>query len=638
MLKLQEKLFFRSIVRTIMLAILLVGGIGYHIWIIARPRAMEEIKVYSGTIGFYWQMYIFVFYFIVMLFLAYDYFREIVDADIVEVIQITKKDWKSSWMQVIVMLQWVALCAVMVFAFACLFFGLSGMLTADVVFYLMKLVLLYIVINGLIAILLGWLLARSVSKVIGYVCMILFSCMVSPMLTQEVGVLSSIFHELYNWLTVVLIMPQGLTSQNIATLFPVNFSLVARSLFWVFLFTSGIFICYKRKKWQIVVCVIGMIGMFSYGQLPFSYYCSGDAYGVKDSAMYDQMRYEINHQSVKNSKREYNILKYEMRLDMGRQMKASITLYPDRMNLEKYDMTLYHLYKVTKVTDAAGQALEYEREDDYLTIFSKGDSLEKICIEYMGGCANFYSNNKEIYLPGWFAYYPMPGYRSIYDNYEYVDNRFEEPLEFDIEILGAKKVFCDMKRIEKNHFVGESCGPTLLAGFIEEKILDNGVTCIYPYLDKEADPEAEAAQEYKNIVLAELEQDQEWLDYEEKYIVILPFVLNANIPGGVWKSHTTLSGIESWPSIASEMTRKEPTKEPTKEEQWEEAISFCVDCYRQMKEHGDKYRFIKAEINKILDMHGFEVFSDEEFKVFVMDNFGEEEWNRLTQDSEIGGE
>lgn len=93
--------------------------------------------------------------------------------------------------------------------------------------------------------------------------------------------------------------------------------------------------------------------------------------------------------------------------------------------------------------------------------------------------------------------------------------------------------------------MGESCGPTLLAGFIEEKILDNGVTCIYPYLDKEADPEAEAAQENKNVVLTELEKDKEWMDQEEKHIVILPFVLNVNIPGGVWKYHTTLTGIQN---------------------------------------------------------------------------------------------
>lgn len=635
MLQLQEKLFFRSIVRVIMLIILLGGGFVYHIWIIGRERAIEEIIEYGAVGSFVWQMYLFVFYFIIMLFLAYDYFRETMDANLLEILQVTRKDWKNSWLQFLVMFQWIIVCAVMVFAFSCIFFNIADTLTIQVIIYLSKLVLLYVVINGFIAILLGWLLARAVGKVIGYVCMILFSCLVSPMFTEELGFLSMVFHELYDWFIAFLIMPEGLNAYNTFTLFPINLSLMARSLFWVFLFLIGIFVCYKRKKRWALVCVLGMVGTLYYMYLPASYYCANESYGASDSIMYDQIRYEIENQSVKRSIVEYNILKYEMKLDMGRQMNAKVVIYPEQKNLESYDMTLYHLYNITKVTDGTGQELEYQREEDYLTIFSSGEEVEKLCIEYNGGCANFYSNKSDIYLPGWFAYYPMPGYRCVYDDYTYMDNRFEESLEFDIEILGAQKVYCDMKRIEKNHFVGESCGPTLLAGFVEEKVLDNGVTCIYSYLDKMADPDAEIAQEHKNIVWNELEKNVEWCNMDEKYIVMLPIMPGGDTPRTVWK-HSTINGIQDWRNLANILSEEGQTEE----ERLARVTTVCVELYSFLMadDFKDTYDSIKCEVDDIFVSYEISPLSDEEFKEFVIENFGEEEWNALTKGEDIGGE
>ncbi len=91
MLKLQEKLFFSSTVRKLLTAFLIIGGTLYHIWIFARTGAIDEIRSNGYAGNFAWQIYIFVFYFIILIFIAYDYFREVPDAGILEIVKIKIK-------------------------------------------------------------------------------------------------------------------------------------------------------------------------------------------------------------------------------------------------------------------------------------------------------------------------------------------------------------------------------------------------------------------------------------------------------------------------------------------------------------------------------------------------------------------
>lgn len=547
MLKLQEKLFFRSTTRIIILMILLVGGLIYHIRL--GVIGIDGAVTYGPMEHYVQSIFLFVLYFIILLFLSFDYFREIPDADLLEIARSSRTYLKNDCLQMLVMLQWIMAYAVMQFIFSIVFFGQSGVLTIEIFWYFCRFVFLYIILNGLIAVLLGWFLARTVGKLIGYVCIILFSCMVSPILTSQLGWISMLFNEIYGYFQAFLIMPEGLDAWNDFTLFPVNLSLAARALVWVFLFLLGLINCYrlKRRKIMSAVCMVGAVWAIVYMNLPTSFYCSNSSYGVTDSIAYDQMTYMINGAEEKYTEVDYKVKAYQMNLKMGRQMRAAVTLYPDIRDLTEYEMTLYHLYKVDKVTDENGRRLDFERSDDYLKVKNSEGDLTAIYVEYHGGCSNFYSNRNEINLPGWFAYYPMPGYREIYQDYEYVDNRFDYKVDFDIVVESHAKVYSDIERTEGNHFCGNGYGPTLLSGFVKEVELENGVTCVFPYLYKMYDPMAEVAEEYCAEVLADLEQDSEWTAEERKTILFLP---NLAGDGALSLRGGSYTGCEIWRWLA----------------------------------------------------------------------------------------
>lgn len=546
MLILQEKLFFRSNVRKILLAVLVFGGLIYHLWIF-RDAAMDGIYTYGYIDHWIYQTYLFVYYFILLLFLSYDYFREVPNAELLDIVKVSGSCIKSDLTQFLVMLQWVLLSAGMMFGFLVYGFYISDTLTGQVVFYACRLVFLYIALNGIMAVMLAWLLSWTVGKLVGYICIILFSCSVSPIATSGFGYLSMVFRELHDMSRFFLIMPEGLNEWFPGTLLPVNLSIVSRTFFWILLFLLGLLLSSRslHKKWLVPIIVLCIAGDFTYMYLPASYYSGNDSYGVSDSQLYDQMAYMIDETVAGKEEDGFLVASYKMEFNMGRLMEATVSVVPVDGSLSKYKMTLYHLYDVKSVTDENGVALSYERNGDYLTVYNQAGSLGSICIDYRGALANFYANAEMINLPGWFAYYPIPGYHSIYQDYEYMDNWLEEDVYFDILVDTRTKVYSDLNRVEGNHFAGESCGVTLVSGFFKEMELENGIHCIYPYLDKLCDPAATVDREDKEYVLEYL--DEMWADKQEKTVIILPVAITG-VEGRIHDS--SLIGNWWWRSLA----------------------------------------------------------------------------------------
>ncbi len=435
MFRTQTKLFLRSPLRLILLAVLFGGSLYYY-----GPMflAWFQGQVYYAGLGrFQVQLRDFIYVFLLLLFLAFDYFREVPDANINETLKANKNCLKQDLVQALVML-----LVVLVYAFWFLIMHIvchisDGTYTTQVLFYYFRLTGTYYILDGIVAILAGWLFARNAGKIVGYIELIAFAFAVSPLMSSRL----ESYSYFAKWVTyickVFLLMPQGMIGIELYCLPTANWTIASRGVFWIGLFGTLLVVYYmhytqgwnKRKRtWYYLASCVGFgctVWGLIYSGLPASYYCESNFISNDD----DQWRYII--EGVKQEEREadFQIISYDMDLKLGRQMRATVTCVPSDGDLDSYAMTLYRLYQVDSITDENGDALEYQQDENTLLIYGQEDGIRSFTLKYHGGptgASCLYNNWYAIDLPGWFPYYPVPGWHKVYldgEDWKYADNR-----------------------------------------------------------------------------------------------------------------------------------------------------------------------------------------------------------------------
>ena len=634
MFRTQIKLFFRSPLRLILLAVLFGGSLYYY-----GPMflAWFQGQVYYAGLGKLQEQLInFVYVFLLFLFLAFDYFREVPDANIDETLKANKNCLKQDLVQALVML-----LVVLVYAFWFLIMHIAchisdGTYTLQVLFYYFRLTGTYYILDGVVAILAGWLFARNAGKIIGYIELIVFAFIVSPIMSSQF----ENYSYFVKWITYIckifLLMPQGANSIEVYCMPMAGLLVAARGIFWIGVFSGTLAIYFlqhrrneKRHKTayylSILTSAICAIWGLIYSGLPASYYCSDNFISNDD----DQWRYTI--EGVKQEEREadFQIISYDMDLKLGRQMRATVTCVPSDGGLDTYAMTLYRLYQVDSVTDENGDALEYQQDENTLLIYGQEDGIRSFTLKYHGGptgASCLYNNRYAVNLPGWFPYYPVPGWNKIYQNegeYRYVDNRLKDPARFQIQLHADGKVYSDLKQEGNNLFQGESYGPTLLSGFVGERKLANGTVFIYPYLDA---PSIEETKDSEDYVVDKIRQEGNKIQliielpgipvgepgiYEEDRIIAdTTFVL--------LKAVYEDSGQFDW--------RKDIV--PTTEE---DRIEIVKMLYYNFKENEDGEVFYENVKDMYLTHMQEFGYTEDEFEEFIIKNLGQEEWDYLNK-------
>lgn len=639
MLRFQWKLLFRSLLRVILVIVIFGEGLWHY-----GSTLIYFIKGYSfAELGMlYRQSGDFIYIFILVLFLAFDYFREVPDAAMLEPFQISKNYFRQDISQCLVLLSIVALYGIF-FLLAHICSALYGCLySVQFLIYLLKVAGNYILLNGMIAILFGWLLSRITGRLWGYVIITLFSYMVSPLLTVKLEYYALWIRDIFDWFRPFLIMPQGISYAYYFTLFPVNLTVASRGLIWIGLLTIGLALYYGHRKmksghWCILTAgLMCSIMAFLYSGLPASYFCSNNSLGTGDSTNYDQWTYMIEEQEQVDEKPEFQVVSYEMKLRLRRQMEAEVTIHPDQTEQLAYPMTLYHLYEIDQISDENGRILEYERTGDYLIVYNQGE-LHEICIKYHGGCANFYSNWTEVNLPGWFAYYPIPGFHEIYQDYRYMNNTLRAEAEFDIQIDAGSMVYSDLERINENHFHGFSKGPSLLAGFVREVELPGGITYIYPYLDMSYIPDMEHTtrgtvrkdyQESYEYVLERLQKDS-----EITFIMCMPSL--AGDQAYIYEDERIIDCAD-WSMLQNAFEEsggfsRDYQYEIQDEETELQAIANVQGLYADLKKQLSQEELYQGLWNCYLQQMGDFGYGEEEFEAFVKEELGTEEWEYITE-------
>ena len=637
MFRTQIKLFFRSPLRLILLAVLFGGSLYYY-----GPMflAWFQGQVYYAGLGKLQEQLInFVYVFLLFLFLAFDYFREVPDANIDETLKANKNCLKQDLVQALVML-----LVVLVYAFWFLIMHIvchisDGTYTTQVLFYYFRLTGTYYILDGIVAILAGWLFARNAGKIIGYIELIVFAFIVSPIMSSQF----ENYSYFVKWITYIckifLLMPQGANSIEVYCMPMAGLLVAARGIFWIGVFSGTLAIYFlqhrrneKRHKTayylSILTSAICAIWGLIYSGLPASYYCSDNFISNDD----DQWRYTI--EGVKQEEREadFQIISYDMDLKLGRQMRATVTCVPSDGGLDSYAMTLYRLYQVDSVIDENGDALEYQQDENTLLIYGQEDGIRSFTLKYHGGptgASCLYNNWYAINLPGWFPYYPVPGWNKIYQNegeYRYVDNRLKDPARFQIQLHADGKVYSDLKQEGNNLFQGESYGPTLLSGFVGERKLANGTVFIYPYLDA---PSIEETKDSEDYVVDKIRQEGNKIQliielpgipvgepgiYEEDCIIAdTTFVL--------LKAVYEDSGQFDW--------RKDIV--PTTEEDRIETVKALYYTFKKNETGEIFYENVKDMYLSQMQEFGY---TEDGFEEFIIKNLGQEEWDYLNGNGE----
>ena len=637
MFRTQMKLFYRSPLRLILLAVLFGGSLYYY-----GPMflAWFQGQVYYAGLGKLQEQLInFVYVFLLLLFLAFDYFREVPDANIDETLKANKNCLKQDLVQALVML-----LVVLVYAFWFLIMHIAchisdGTYTTQVLFYYFRLTGTYYILDGIVAILTGWLFARNAGKIIGYIELIVFAFIVSPIMSSQF----ENYSYFVKWITYIckifLLMPQGANSIEVYCMPMAGLLVAARGIFWIGVFSGTLAIYFlqhrrneKRHKTayylSILTSAICAIWGLIYSGLPASYYCSDNFISNDD----DQWRYTI--EGVKQEEREadFQILSYDMDLKLGRQMRATVTCVPSDGGLDSYAMTLYRLYQVDSVIDENGDALEYQQDENTLLIYGQEDGIRSFTLKYHGGptgASCLYNNRYAINLPGWFPYYPVPGWNKIYQNegeYRYVDNRLKTPARFRIQLHADGKVYSDLKQEGNNLFQGESYGPTLLSGFVGERKLANGTVFIYPYLDASS---IEATKDSEDYVVDKIRQEGNKIQliielpgipvgepgiYEEDRIIAdTTFVL--------LKAVYEDSGQFDW--------RKDIV--PTTEEDRIETVKALYYTFKKNETGEIFYENVKDMYLSQMQEFGY---TEDGFEEFIIKNLGQEEWDYLNGNGE----
>lgn len=185
-----------------------------------------------------------------------------------------------------------------------------------------------------------------------------------------------------------------------------------------------------------------------------------------------------------NFEKEFDVTDYDLEIKVGNNLHVRAAITVDKPNLEKYDFTLYHGYKISSVRDGDGNKLRFKQDGDHFTVFNpERKSLDRIVLKYSGFSTQYYSNLQGLFLPGYFPYYPHSSSLPVYNMgmgeiYRFV---LDKPTHFRVKVNSSQTVYSGLEQTGKNEFEGKTTGLTLVSGLYDcyEK---DGVKMVYPYL------------------------------------------------------------------------------------------------------------------------------------------------------------
>lgn len=503
MIKQNLKLFFKTKIIFIPVIILLVCFLGNLVYSCYSFSLNNDVLIYLKN-----SIKLCLLSFVILCFTSYEFFYLYKRCYIDEALYSHKNGKTRILTSTVTVLLFIpALEFFSAFVFNFVIFLSSGMNDYSYLYHIFSVLFLYVFLGGIIPILLGVFFAQKTKRIVSYALMALIIFLVSSTSDFIPGGLSQVtkinFWEAKYFLAYIL-------PNDLVWYINHDYGMYAEIyrwnliIFWISLLSFLFFKLCQIKKTALKAVLLSLTLLIStFNLLGYFYGGSHIEKGAQlDSiSMSDYLFYTENEQ--KNQDPDFEVTSYDMDLSIYRQLDAEVSMTLSDTGLEYYNFTLYHGYNVLKITDIEGNALKYNREEDYVTVIGNGN-LQLINIKYSGYSPILYSNYQACSLPGFFAYYPIPGFYKItgdYTTYNPIDIKSET--EFNIRVDSARQFYSNLDEVknEKNCFVGVTSYPTLFSGFYKSNSSD--IYKIY-------------AITVKGWGLSEI--DEEYIDEIQKYI------------------------------------------------------------------------------------------------------------------------
>lgn len=503
MIKQNLKLFFKTKIIFIPVIILLVCFLGNLVYSCYSFSLNNDVLIYLKN-----SIKLCLLSFVILCFTSYEFFYLYKRCYIDEALYSHKNGKTRILTSTVTVLLFIpALEFFSAFVFNFVIFLSSGMNDYSYLYHIFSVLFLYVFLGGIIPILLGVFFAQKTKRIVSYALMALIIFLVSSTSDFIPGGLSQVtkinFWESKYFLAYIL-------PNDLEWYINHDYGMYAEIyrwnliIFWISLLSFLFFKLCQIKKTALKAVLLSLTLLISTFNLVGYFY--GGSHIEKGAqldsiSMSDYLFYTENEQ--KNQDPDFEVTSYDMDLSIYRQLDAEVSMTLSDTGLEYYNFTLYHGYNVLKITDIEGNALKYNREGDYVTVTGNGN-LQLINIKYSGYSPILYSNYQACSLPGFFAYYPIPGFHKITGDYTtYNPIEIKSGTEFNIRVDSARQFYSNLDEVknEKNCFVGVTSYPTLFSGFYKSNSSD--IYKIY-------------AITVKGWGLSEI--DEEYIDEIQKYI------------------------------------------------------------------------------------------------------------------------
>lgn len=503
MIKQNLKLFFKTKIIFIPVIILLVCFLGNLVYSCYSFSLNNDVLIYLKN-----SIKLCLLSFVILCFTSYEFFYLYKRCYIDEALYSHKNGKTRILTSTVTVLLFIpALEFFSAFVFNFVIFLSSGMKDYSYLYHIFSVLFLYVFLGGIIPILLGVFFAQKTKRIVSYALMALIIFLVSSTSDFIPGGLSQVtkinFWEAKYFLAYIL-------PNDLEWYINHDYGMYAEIyrwnliIFWISLLSFLFFKLCQIKKTALKAVLLSLTLLISTFNLVGYFY--GGSHIEKGAqldsiSMSDYLFYTENEQ--KNQDPDFEVTSYDMDLSIYRQLDAEVSMTLSDTGLEYYNFTLYHGYNVLKITDIEGNALKYNREGDYVTVIGNGN-LQLINIKYSGYSPILYSNYQACSLPGFFAYYPIPGFHKITGDYTtYNPIEIKSGTEFNIRVDSARQFYSNLDEVknEKNCFVGVTSYPTLFSGFYKSNSSD--IYKIY-------------AITVKGWGLSEI--DEEYIDEIQKYI------------------------------------------------------------------------------------------------------------------------
>lgn len=617
------KILLRNRIRSVFLIVALLGTIGYNFILLT----FDNVNLYITPINaFIYQEQLAYYLFLIMLFLSFDYYREFKDAKVFERVTGSSELFKCSFSLLTRMLYVVTAYSTIIWTFMVSFWNKSEVLNKHTLYYLTKNVLLYFFSTGILASIISMCISLYMSTMWGYVSLFILALVLGPLSDYSMQILSSFFRRGTVLIYYFSIFPSTSDAVNPFVAITANPTTLAKTLMWISIFLLLIIVKLKftNKLFVGIIVLICSISTIVTIKKDYSYNNATPIISMNSSRYNND--YYANHPSVYNEDAAFRIESYDMQLEVTSQLKANVLITLESNELSEYKFTLHHGYEVDSITDGEGKSLKYNRFDDYINI-SSSVPINKIRIIYKGGNPEFYSSYDQVFLPGFFPYYPIAGYKPIIDlnKNKYADNSYSYHVKYDIRINAYSKIFSNLDSYGYNSFSGYSRCPTIICGLIEESDI-NGVSSINQYIAKETSNKALYMDFFIDYVTNAMKAEG------IKKILFLP--VTGHIYPTIIDDNSIITN-NMWFTLAYNYDANRDFSK----------MAYDNDVSEQLRIERFKWTYYLNEIGNMNDYYVYYSFyqrfmldnsdeSEENFESFFKDNIGLNEWNKLIEGRE----